>query len=181
MQRKAAADIVRRAGLTFNPLMPRLSTGRSRTSMSFAAFGLLPSKRLWEKARRVAHRTWATVPRDRSRVGQCGSQSRGAEEQRGIGARFFRPFLCVFKEMDPGARGTESPQEAFEEGRRRRPTDTPSPIPPYPLPPPPGTASSCRRWRAAPSPRRRHPARPWSSARPRPPRPSAASGRRHRR
>mgnify|MGYP001561350196 CR=1 FL=1 len=30
--------------------MPRLSTAR-----------------LWEKARRVAHRTWATVPRDRSR------------------------------------------------------------------------------------------------------------------
>ncbi len=60
----------------------------------------------------VAHRTWATVPRDRSRVGQRGSQSRGAEEECGIGGGlFFRLFLlAATKEMDPG-RGGRSPRK----------------------------------------------------------------------
>ncbi len=97
----------------------------------------------------VAHRMWATVPRDRSRVGQRGSQSRGAEGERcqwqrerahrevrpglfaeqeaqrkgaASGARFFRPFLCAFKERDPGARGTESPQEAVNSALVERST-----------------------------------------------------------
>jgi hypothetical protein len=60
-----------------------------------AAFGLLPSKRLWEKARRVAHRRCATFPRDRSRVGTRGSQSRGAQEQRGIGGSAFDAQGCT--------------------------------------------------------------------------------------
>ncbi len=56
-------------------------------------------KALGKHPERVAHRTWATVPRDRSRVGQRGSQSRGAEGKSGIGGRFLLvTFLCANKE-----------------------------------------------------------------------------------
>ncbi len=85
--------ILRRAGLLFNP--------------PYAA----PEHRkaLGKRPEGVAHRTWATVPRDRSRVGQRGPQSRGAEEQRGIGGRaFFGSFLCTSKESYPWVGGGAS-------------------------------------------------------------------------
>ena len=55
----------------------------------------LSTERLWVSAPQVAHRTWATVPCDRSRVGQRGSQSRGAQEKRGIGGGLFLGYLLL--------------------------------------------------------------------------------------
>ena len=81
----------------------------------------LSTERLWEKARGVAHRTWAAVPRDRSRVGQRGSQSRGAEEQRGIGGGlFFRSFLLAGQKKWTRGAGTESPQVAVHNAHEVR-------------------------------------------------------------
>ncbi len=56
---------------------------------------------------------WATVARDRSRVGQRGSQSRGAEGTSGTGGGlFFRLFLlAATKEIDPGS-GGRSPRNS---------------------------------------------------------------------
>ena len=90
-------------GFDAPPPMPRLST-----------------ERLWEKDRRVAHRRWATVPRDRSRVGQRGSQSCGAEGKSGIGGAFLSSiYLRAPKKWTPG-RGGRSPRKKQLQTRRRR-------------------------------------------------------------
>ena len=70
----------------------------------------LSTVRLWEKARRVAHRTWATAPRDRSRVGQRGFQSRGAEEQCGIGGGVFLGYLLLAETKEGNLPRVSHPQ-----------------------------------------------------------------------
>ena len=84
---------LRRMGLTFAVDVPTPYAAPEHRK----ALGIRPEG--------VAHRTWATVPRDRSRVGQRGSQSRGAEEQRGIGGSVsLDTFLSRQESIPPAVR-----------------------------------------------------------------------------